>query len=141
MGTRRGGESGASKEAAGAGTRQGPVQPIPARCRCPEGQPLPVMWRPWRISRVWIYRSSYTSPMPELTLFSNPQCRLCEEARQLLQGRHGSYHLKTVEIEGDLALVYRYGVRIPVLRREDSGAELDWPFDEAALSEFLSLPA
>ena len=67
--------------------------------------------------------------------------RECEEARQLLQGRNDSYRLKTVEIEGDLALVHRYGVRIPVLRREDSGAELDWPFDEAALSEFLSLPA
>ena len=78
--------------------------------------------------------------MRELTFYSNPGCHLCEEAAQLLQGRHEGYRLNTIEIEGDLALVYRYGVRIPVLRREDTGAELDWPFDETALSEFLGTP-
>ncbi|MGB5062546.1 MAG: glutaredoxin family protein, partial [Candidatus Competibacter sp.] len=27
----------------------------------------------------------------------------------------------------------RYGVRIPVLRRLDTGNELDWPFDAAGV--------
>jgi hypothetical protein len=31
----------------------------------------------------------------------------------------------------------KYGVRIPVLRRADNGAELGWPFDEAAVVCFL----
>jgi hypothetical protein len=78
--------------------------------------------------------------MNELTLYANPGCHLCEEALELLQGRHEGYRLNVVEIEGDLALVYRYGVRIPVLRRADTGAELDWPFDDMALGEFLGLP-
>ena len=78
--------------------------------------------------------------MTELILYANPGCHLCEEALQLLQGRHEGYRLKVLAIEGDLALVYRYGVRIPVLRREDTGAELDWPFDQATLDEFLGLP-
>jgi hypothetical protein len=83
---------------------------------------------------------TYTFPVTELIFYSNPGCHLCEQAAELLQGRHQGYRLKTVVIEGDLALVYRYGVRIPVLRRADTGEELDWPFDEAALSGFLGTP-
>lgn len=35
-------------------------------------------------------------------------------------------------------LMERYQLRIPVLRREDTGAELDWPFDLAAAMVFLA---
>lgn len=31
-----------------------------------------------------------------------------------------------------------YGLRIPVLRRTDTGAELDWPFDTDQVVLFLS---
>jgi len=31
----------------------------------------------------------------------------------------------------------RYQLRIPVLQRVDSGAELDWPFDLASLMAWL----
>ena len=79
----------------------------------------------------------YTGAMAELIFYSNPGCHLCEQANELLRGRTGGFTLRTVEIEGDLALVYRYGVRIPVLRRSDTGLELDWPFDAAALEAFL----
>jgi hypothetical protein len=30
-----------------------------------------------------------------------------------------------------------YGLRIPVLRRVDTGAELDWPFDTEEVVRFL----
>jgi hypothetical protein len=30
-----------------------------------------------------------------------------------------------------------YGLRIPVLRRTDTGAELDWPFDAGQVVQFL----
>lgn len=39
--------------------------------------------------------------------------------------------------ESDI-LMERYQLRIPVLRREDSGAELDWPFDLATAMVFLT---
>lgn len=32
----------------------------------------------------------------------------------------------------------RYALRIPVLRRTDNGAELNWPFDIVAVQEFIS---
>ena len=35
------------------------------------------------------------------------------------------------------ALEAAYGARVPVLRREDTGAELDWPFDADAVRRFL----
>ena len=41
-------------------------------------------------------------------------------------------------IDDDLGLQARYGERIPVLRREDSGGELDWPFDAAAVRGFIA---
>ena len=31
-------------------------------------------------------------------------------------------------IDGDDGLEARYGIRVPVLHRSDTGEELDWPF-------------
>jgi hypothetical protein len=44
---------------------------------------------------------------------------------------------REVEISDDETLLERYGLSIPVVRREDSGSELSWPFDEAKLLRFL----
>jgi hypothetical protein len=42
----------------------------------------------------------------------------------------------SVWIDGDATLETRYGARLPVLRDEASGRELDWPFDAAAVAVF-----
>ncbi len=76
--------------------------------------------------------------MTELIFYSNPGCHLCEQAVEVMGGHVSGYDVREVEIEGDLALVYRYGVRIPVLKRGDTGAELDWPFGVSDLEGFLS---
>jgi glutaredoxin len=75
--------------------------------------------------------------MTVLLFYSNPDCPLCDEARELLREHAPGYALQEVHIEGDLALTYRYGVRIPVLRRTDNGRELGWPFDAITLERFL----
>ena len=36
--------------------------------------------------------------------------------------------------------VEHYGLRIPVLRRIDTGAELDWPFEPEQVLGFLQIP-
>lgn len=41
-------------------------------------------------------------------------------------------------VDDDPALEDRYGTRVPVLRDESSGRELDWPFDVVALRGFLA---
>lgn len=39
----------------------------------------------------------------------------------------------SVFIDDDPALEARYGLRVPVLRDDARGIELDWPFDAAAV--------
>lgn len=71
-----------------------------------------------------------------LTLFQRDDCHLCDLALDVLaQARVPDF--ESAFIDGDAALEARYGIRVPVLRCEESGAELDWPFDAAALQAML----
>lgn len=74
--------------------------------------------------------------MPTLTLIQRDDCHLCDQAWERL-AEAGVADFDPLWIDDDLGLQARYGTRIPVLRREDSGAELDWPFDAAAVRGFL----
>ncbi len=69
-----------------------------------------------------------------LTLYGTSACHLCELAAELLIAAGAS--CRHVDISESDELFERYGVLIPVLRRED-GAELNWPFDATALAIFL----
>ena len=70
------------------------------------------------------------------TLFQRDDCHLCDLAlTELAQARVPDFD--SVFIDGDAALEARYGLRIPVLRRDHDGAELDWPFDAAGVARFL----
>jgi len=75
--------------------------------------------------------------MPELILYSTLGCHLCEQAQQLCVQVLGQ-PVPEVDIADDEGLMERYGVRIPVLQRNDSGAELGWPFDADAIMRFLA---
>lgn len=69
-----------------------------------------------------------------LILYGTSACHLCELAAGLLQ--QADLEFEEVDISESDALFERYGVTIPVLRRED-GAELNWPFDTASLRNFV----
>ena len=45
--------------------------------------------------------------------------------------------LTVVDIADDEALLAQYGLCIPVLLRNDSKTELNWPFNQADIVEFL----
>ncbi|MNL84653.1 hypothetical protein D3C87_2126890 [compost metagenome] len=49
--------------------------------------------------------------------------------------------VELVDIAENEDWVEDYGLRIPVLRRLDNGAELDWPFDADQVVAFLSRDA
>ena len=71
------------------------------------------------------------------TLYQRDDCHLCDQALELLaQARMPDF--ESVFIDDDAMLEARYGTRIPVLRREADGIELDWPFDTAAVIELRS---
>ncbi len=75
--------------------------------------------------------------MSEVLLYSRPDCHLCEEAEELLARVAPERAVRVVDIEDDITLIDRYGIRVPVLRLEATGAELGWPFDSQGLAEFL----
>ena len=74
--------------------------------------------------------------MARLTLYQRDDCKLCDEAVALLAAIRAP-DFESVWIDGDAELETRYGVRVPVLRDEEPGRELDWPFDAAKLRKFL----
>lgn len=75
----------------------------------------------------------------ELVFYTTAQCHLCELAEALLVNTPmpEPVPVDAVDIAQSAALVAQYGTRIPVLRRNDTGAELDWPFDRNQLLDFL----
>ncbi len=74
-----------------------------------------------------------------LTLFQRDECHLCDLAYEVMV-EAGVPDFDPIWIDGDAGLEAIYGSRIPVLRREDTGAELDWPFEAEALKVFLANP-
>lgn len=75
--------------------------------------------------------------MSTLRLFQRDDCHLCDLALAVLaQVRVPDF--ESVFIDGDATLEHCYGTRVPVLRHGESGAELDWPFDEDAVMRFLA---
>ena len=76
--------------------------------------------------------------LPECQLFGTLGCHLCELAEDVLMPlvEHGLM-VELVDIAEHESMVEAYGLRIPVLRRVDTSAELDWPFDANQVVAFL----
>jgi hypothetical protein len=71
-----------------------------------------------------------------LTVYQRDDCHLCDLALAEL-ARAKAPAFASVFIDGDADLEARYGERVPVLRDEEAGRELPWPFDAAAVARFL----
>lgn len=77
--------------------------------------------------------------LPECQLLSTLGCHLCELAEdQLMPLVAAGLSVEVVDIVEQEVWVAAYGTRIPVLRRLDTGAELDWPFDTAQAAVFVA---
>jgi len=76
--------------------------------------------------------------LPECQLFGTLGCHLCEQAEEVLMPlvEHG-LRVDLLDIADQARLVDDYGLRIPVLRRIDTGEELDWPFEAEQVVSFL----
>jgi hypothetical protein len=73
-----------------------------------------------------------------LVLYGTSACHLCEQALALLRSLPLSgWTLDEVDISQSDTLFERYGLTIPVLCREDTGAELNWPFDGRDVTRLL----
>ena len=72
----------------------------------------------------------------ELILYQRDTCHLCDLALAVLAEAR-TPEFDSFFIDDDDALGARYGLRVPVLRDEVSGIELDWPFDVEAVRRML----
>lgn len=72
----------------------------------------------------------------QLTLFQRDDCPLCDEAYECLL-LAGVADFEPVWIDGNEELEALYGARVPVLRRDDTRAELPWPFSAVQVRQFL----
>ncbi|MBV1879624.1 MAG: glutaredoxin family protein [Pseudomonadales bacterium] len=92
----------------------------------------------------------------EISLFTTLGCHLCEEALTLLNqlnenitansnkkigkkiGHSTRFTINKIEISDSDQLMAQYGIRIPVVKKNGSQNELNWPFDLEALSKYLA---
>lgn len=76
--------------------------------------------------------------LPECQLFGTLGCHLCEQAEAVVMPlvEHGLL-VELMDIADYSEWVEAYGLRIPVLRRVDTGEELDWPFELEQVVWFL----
>lgn len=65
--------------------------------------------------------------MSRFILFQRDDCHLCDLALDVLAAARLP-EFESVFIDDDGGLEAAYGARVPVLRRSDDGAELEWPF-------------
>ena len=74
----------------------------------------------------------------ECQLLGTLGCHLCEDAEAVLMPFVAAgVQVELIDIAESEAMVERYGLRIPVLIRCDSGTELGWPFDGGQVAAFL----
>lgn len=74
-----------------------------------------------------------------LIFYTTAGCHLCDLARQVYQSTLSPdfFAVEEVDIADQDELIERYGTRIPVLRRLKDDTELNWPFDQQGLMDFL----
>lgn len=74
-----------------------------------------------------------------LSFFSTSHCHLCESAENLLLdvAQQTDIEYQVIEITESDTLLELYGVRIPVIKRVDTQAEIGWPFTTEDLTRFL----
>lgn len=75
-----------------------------------------------------------------IRLYTTAGCHLCESALALLRRAQSDgldLQICEVEIADSECLVENYGVRIPVVARDDATGELGWPFDYDDLLHYM----
>jgi hypothetical protein len=73
--------------------------------------------------------------MNDFLLFGTEGCHLCEEAERLLIDAGIAFQAKDIMDREEWQ--QKFGLLIPVLWHADSQRQLDWPFDNRQLREFI----
>ncbi|GLQ90478.1 glutaredoxin family protein [Dyella flagellata] len=75
--------------------------------------------------------------MADFVLYQRDYCHLCDRALAVLaEARVPDFD--SVWVDDSKELEGRYGTRVPVLCDVRNGRELDWPFDAATVTHWLT---
>lgn len=72
-----------------------------------------------------------------LIFYSRSNCPLCDHAEALLDTAGLASQVEHVDIDTDLALIRRYGDRVPVVLNPRTGENLAWPFTASQVKRLL----
>lgn len=74
------------------------------------------------------------------TLLGTDDCHLCDLAKGIVvqEAEVQPIAVYLEDISESPELIEQYGIRIPVMRHDDTGRELDWPFDRVKLHQWLT---
>jgi glutaredoxin len=81
-----------------------------------------------------LHRESQIDQMG-LLFYTRERCELCEKAYRLISEGGLSERVRVVDIEDDLELIQRYGDQVPVIRNDETGEKLTWPFTASQVRE------
>ncbi|MFT5692868.1 MAG: hypothetical protein ACI92E_002204 [Oceanicoccus sp.] len=74
----------------------------------------------------------------KLIIYNTLGCHLCEQALDLILPLIDKGDIiEAVDIGDSDDLIELYGIRIPVVVRDDNGSEIGWPFDKSQFLVFL----
>ncbi|MGK7297074.1 MAG: glutaredoxin family protein [Candidatus Wenzhouxiangella sp. M2_3B_020] len=74
-----------------------------------------------------------------LLFYTREPCELCEKALRLITEGGLSERIEIVNIDDDLELIQRYGDQVPVVRNDETGEKLTWPFTASQVRELAGL--
>ncbi|GAB4179218.1 MAG: hypothetical protein Kow0020_15330 [Wenzhouxiangellaceae bacterium] len=74
-----------------------------------------------------------------LVLYTREDCELCDQAWHLITVGGLADQVRVVHIDDDLELLQRYGDQIPVIRNDETGEKLVWPFTASQVRELAGL--
>jgi hypothetical protein len=91
------------------------------------------------ISRNFLGISQMSVKTPQLLLLTTLGCCLCDHAKAVLWQAQSMVAFEFCEQDIALSdeLIATYGLRIPVVKSELSGFELDWPFTAKAIEKLV----
>lgn len=73
-----------------------------------------------------------------VVLFTGPECHLCDLAMVEIENLNNQHlNVEKRNIRDNAQDYHLYAVKIPVLKRVDTGAELNWPFTQHDIATFI----
>ena len=74
----------------------------------------------------------------EIIIYTGRQCHLCDQAKDILLPLldQKKLHLREIDVDSDVTLQKKYGLRIPVIVLPN-GQEKGWPFTAAQILRLL----